>query len=228
MLCASHSTILKCLLLALAVAAPLASQDQQIGEMFIGYSLTAFDRASTTPADVGTFRASRQFFHGAAVSFSMNVHRRLRIVLGEFAWQTHASGLDLSRYWRLDVLDLPSNKARLNNYQFLSGPELLWNRRKMTLFARLLAGIAATHLETPSGVAGDPNHVLLVDVGFAAGIGAGAQVRLRPRVALRFLQIDYIPSRMNRAPFQIGGYILTPLSSWQHTWRYQAGIAFGL
>ncbi len=213
-------------LVALAAALPICAQRASPIEFFGGYSLSGVGRRETVTLDSAAAQPTRQLFHGAAFSISAKVNRRLRFVIGEVAWQTHDAGIDLRRYPTFGAISLPSNSSRLNYYQVLFGPEIMARREKCALFVRTLAGVAAEHLSTPSGDPESPHYVVMTDFGFAMGLGGGVEVPLSRRFTWRVGQFDYLPSHMGRQKFLIANPILTQLPSWQHNWRFQAGIVF--
>lgn len=70
-----------------------------------------------------------------------------------------------------------------NAYNFLAGPELAYRRRGQTFFARGLLGVARNQI---SGA---------TDTGFEYGGGGGLDINLRPHLAVRAFQADYLKVR---------------------------------
>lgn len=60
---------------------------------------------------------------------------------------------------------------------------------------------------------------------FAMTIGGGLDIRINPRIALRPIQVDYLPSSFS--PFNVPG-IPSGFNdtNWQHNLRYSAGVVF--
>lgn len=70
-----------------------------------------------------------------------------------------------------------------NAYNFLAGPELAYRRRGQTLFARGLLGVARNNISGST------------DTGFEYGGGGGLDINLRPHLAVRAFQADYLKAR---------------------------------
>ncbi len=183
-----------------------AAQEYPVFEGFLGMSVSNND-----------FGANRYTMPGLHMSFALSPRRDLRLV-ADFAGQ----------YRRTDIQwEFSDEKVRLEEMQFLWGAEYTYRKSpKATPFVHALLGVAARHYYTPSGDWQYPRDVVAVDYGFASGLGAGIDLGLTRRWAVRALQFDYIithlrPDRPEYSPIQQD---LPVLQDWQHNWR----VAFGL
>lgn len=94
----------------------------------------------------------------------------------------------LYKPWLGAFADISGNYAKsfglaFSAYNFLAGPELAYRRRGQTLFVRGLAGVARNNI---SGA---------TDTGFEYGGGGGLDINLRPHLAVRAFQADYLKVR---------------------------------
>lgn len=184
--------------LLLLVSLRASAQSYPGGEIFGGFS---YSNVAIGPRDNSL---------GWQMSFSVNPHRRVRLV-GDFGGQ----------YRRANVTFL-GQRATLRNYQFLWGPQFTQRRGRATLFAHTLFGVAASHLTTPSGDPAHPQNVIAIDYGFAMGFGGGVDVNAGDRFAIRIFQADYIPTRLRPEPLL--AQQLPRAGNWQQNFR----LGFGL
>jgi len=194
------------LVLFAASSGVAAAQEYPVFEGFLGASVSNND-----------FGANRYTMPGAHMSFALSPRRYLRLV-ADFAGQYRRTGIQ----W-----EFSDENVRLEEMQFLWGAEYTYRKSpKATPFVHALFGVAARHYYTPSGDWQYPRDVVAVDYGFASGFGAGLDLTLTRRWAIRAPQFDYIithlrPDRPEFSPIQPD---LPVLQDWQHNWR----IAFGL
>lgn len=87
----------------------------------------------------------------------------------------------------------------LQGYEFMAGPCVTGRGEKASGFFHVLAGVE--HLRAGGGS----------DTGFALGLGGGVDVKASDRLAVRVLQVDYIPNRFS--------------SRWYHDVRVGVGLA---
>lgn len=85
--------------------------------------------------------------------------------------------------------------------QFLFGPQLTLRREKVNFFGHVLFG--AARLTEQAG-----------NTDFAMGYGLGFDINLNERLAIRPVQVDYIPVFMNST------------KETDHSLRYQGGVVF--
>jgi hypothetical protein len=91
----------------------------------------------------------------------------------------------------------------------LFGPELKIRSRKANSFAHALVGVTNTRfVETDSFGTID----LVRRTNLALGFGGGLDVNLKPRLAIRILQADYVPTRL--------------AGKWQNDFRASIGVVF--
>ena len=122
----------------------------------------------------------------------------------------------------------PSTSVDFERPYFLAGPRFSWRRRGVRLFTHLLAGAASTTVErTEPDEDGDPVCIVIAcfppppittrtesGPGLAMAYGAGIDINLNSVLALRLIQLDYMPVR-------VGG-------GWDHSVRYQFGFTLRL
>lgn len=207
------------LLLALMLLffAPTAlSQDYPTVEGFLGFSLSNNE-----------YGATRNNSPGVHLSLGLNARRNLRVV-GDFAIQYHDSNI---LWWN-------NQKARVEDFQLLFGPELVFRQHeRWAPFVHALAGVASRNYAVPTGAWDyDPftglytpkNYSIARDWGFAAGAGGGLDVNLSRMLALRVGQFDYIPTHLrHKDPFYMPPQGTFPITQgWQHNYRVAAGIVF--
>lgn len=208
--------VLLLVLMLLFVAPPALSQAYPAMETFLGFSLNN--------NEYGTQRNNSPGVH---ISMGFNPRRSLRL-LGDFAMQYHDSNII---WWN-------NEKARVEDFQLLFGPELVFRQnQKVTPFLHALAGVASRNYAVPTDVwEYDPftggyypkSYSIDRDWGFAAGVGGGLDVNLGGMFALRVAQFDYLPTHITHEdPFYMppqGSFPVT--QGWQHNYRVATGIIF--
>jgi hypothetical protein len=175
------------------------------------------------------YGTSRHNSPGIQFNLGYNVARNLAI-LGDFGAQFHSTSIVWTN----------GKKAEADSYQFLFGPELrLRNRSTLTPFTHALAGAALRNYAVPSGncvCSGFPpdcyqtSFSVAHDFGFAWSIGAGMDLQVHPRIAVRIVQFDWIRTHLNRDnnDFSPQKGSLPILGGWQDNYRISAGITFRL
>ena len=133
-----------------------------------------------------------------------------------------------AQYRRTNIRwDFSDENVRLEEMQRLWGAEYTFRRSpKATPFVHALVGMAGRQYYTPSGDWENPRDVVAKDYGFASGFGAGVDLILARRWAIRALQFDYVIPylRPDRPEYSLIQRDLPALQDWQHNRR----IAFGL
>lgn len=118
--------------------------------------------------------------YGFQTSLSGNFHRRFGVAV-DFAGQYDSSfGITLQ------------------NYQLLAGPPFTLRGERLTGFAHALFGVE--HIRGGS----------LSETGFAMGLGGGLDINVSRRIAIRAVQVDYVPNRF--------------FGEWFHDARAAAGV----
>jgi len=131
---------------------------------------------------------------------NFNPYRNFSVVLTDLGMQSRGS--------RMPRLFRNSNNNVVTS-QALFGPELKIRSRKGDGFAHTLVGVTNTRLvETDSFGSSD----LVRRTNLALGFGGGLDVNLKPRLAIRILQADYVPTRL--------------AGKWQNDFRVSVGVVF--
>ena len=208
--------VLLLVLMLLFFVPPALSQVYPAIETFLGFSLNN--------NEYGTQRNNSPGVH---LSMGFNPRRSLRL-LGDFALQYHDSNI---LWWN-------NEKARVEDFQLLFGPELVFRQsRKVTPFLHALAGVASRNYAVPTGIwEYDPftgfyspvDYSIDRDWGFAGGAGGGLDVNVSGMLALRVFQFDYLPTHVTHEdPFYMppqGNFPVT--QGWQHNYRVAVGVVF--
>lgn len=118
-------------------------------------------------------------FHGQPLGFADPTGLNGGEVSGSYAFKP----------WLGAVLDASATfgsalGTTVHDYDLLGGPQVWYGKGKARVFGRLLIG--ASH-DTVS-VLGSSNHLTY-------GAGGGAEVDVRPRLAIRLIQADYLAGR---------------------------------
>jgi opacity protein-like surface antigen len=179
-----------------AAAFPARAQEFPRWECFSGFSY----------ADVGLGPQANLFgpvsknYFGLHLGLNFNPYRNFSVVLTDLGMQSRGS--------RVPRLFRDSNNNVVTS-QALFGPELKIRTRKGIGFAHALVGVTNTRLvETDSFGSVD----LVRRTNLALGFGGGLDVNLNPRVAIRILQGDYVPTRL--------------AGKWQNDFRVSVGVVF--
>ena len=173
------------------------------------------------------YGTDRQNSPGLQFNLGYNLMRNLQLV-GDFGAQFHGT----------NIVWTNGKKAEVDSYQFLFGPELkIRNRSNLAPFAHALAGIALRNYAVPSGnwiCTGFPSSCYQTsfsvarDSGFAWSVGGGLDWEVRPGIALRMIQFDWVRSDLSRdnSNFSPQQGSLPILRGWQNNYRFSAGITF--
>jgi Outer membrane protein beta-barrel domain len=179
-----------------AAAFPVRAQEFPRWESFGGFSC----------ANVGLGPQANLFgpvsknYYGIHLGVNLNPYRKFSVVLTDLGMQSRGS--------RVPRLFRNSNNNVVTS-QALFGPELKIRRRKENVFAHTLVGVTNTRLvETDSFGTID----LVRRTNLALGLGGGIEVNRTPRLAVRVLQADYVPTRL--------------AGKWQNDFRVSIGVVF--
>jgi len=142
---------------------------------------------------------SKNYF-GIHLAVNFNPYRNFSVVLTDLGIQSRGS--------RIPPPFRHSNNE-VDTSQALFGPELKIRSRKANGFAHALVGVTNTRLvETDSFGTSD----LVRRTNLAMGFGGGLDINVKPRLAIRVFQADYVPTRL-------GG-------KWQNDFRLSVGVVF--
>lgn len=165
----------------------------------------------------------RRNFYGWGVSVAGNLSSYIGFV-------AEVSG----NYGHIEVLPIDTGLITLSGFNadssyhtFLFGPRLSARGEKGALFGHVLVGgvrkkaLAESRLNIdipdfpfpipdPPDLSTDPR--LLSDTGLAIAVGGGVDISASRRVAVRLVQVDYLPARLG--------------DRWEHNLRIQAGVVF--
>lgn len=184
--------------LSSAAAFPARAQDFPRWECFGGFS---YANVGLGP-QANLFGPVSKNYFGLHLGVNFNPYRNFSLVLTDLGIQSRGSRIPPPfRHSNNDVF----------TSQALFGPELKIRTRKADGFAHALVGVTNTRLvETDSFGTSD----LVRRTNLALGFGGGVDVNLSPRLAIRVLQADYVPTRL-------GG-------KWQNDFRVSMGVVFRL
>jgi hypothetical protein len=193
------------LLLVFALVAPVATTSAAVPahaqefprwECFSGFS---YANVGLGP-QANLFGPVSKNYYGFHLGVNLNPYRNFSVVLTDLGIQSRGS--------RVPPPFRHSNNSVVTS-QALFGPELKIRTRKATGFAHALVGVTNTRLvETDSFGTID----LVRRTNLALGFGGGLDINLRPRLAIRLLQADYVPTRL--------------LGKWQSDFRVSTGVVF--
>ena len=139
-------------------------------------------------------------YYGLHLSVNFNPYRNFSVVLTDLGIQSRGS--------RVPPPFRNSNNSVVTS-QALFGPELKIRTRKANGFAHALVGVTNTRLvETDSFGTID----LVRRTNLALGFGGGLDANLKPRLAIRILQADYVPTRL--------------AGKWENDFRVSVGVVF--
>ena len=142
---------------------------------------------------------SKNYF-GIHLGVNFNPYRNFSVVLVDLGIQSRGSRVP--RLFRNSNNDVVTSQA-------LFGPELKIRSRNGDGFAHALVGVTNTRLvETDSFGSID----LARRTNLALGFGGGLDVNVNPRLAIRVLQADYVPTRL--------------AGKWQNDFRASVGVVF--
>jgi hypothetical protein len=179
-----------------AAAFPVRAQDFPHWESFGGFS---YANVGLGP-QANLFGPVSKNYFGLHLGLNFNPYRNFSVVLMDLGMQSRGS--------RVPRLFRNSNNNVVTS-QALFGPELKIRSRKGIGFAHALVGVTNTRLvETDSFGSID----LVRRTNLALGFGGGLDVNLNPRLAIRTLQADYVPTRL--------------AGKWQNDFRVSTGVVF--
>jgi len=216
-----HLLGISCLLL---FAIHLAAQDVPKAEVYVGYTYLRFNASAPTNA----FSAN-----GAQGSFQFNATHWLGLV-AELGGVTNDS---------LTVATSQTLHPNQTAFTYLFGPRFSINKggvvspffeyfvggfhnsRSFSLSNSLfpggippaIRGVTETNNGTTTKFASTQNAA-------AMAIGGGVDIRLNHRLALRPIELDYLPTHFS--PFNIAGLGNVNATKWQQNLRYSAGLDF--
>lgn len=186
------------LIVALLSTAPFPARAQEFPrwESFGGFS---YANVGLGP-QATLFGPVSKNYYGFHLGVNFNPYRNFSVVLTDLGIQSRGS--------RVPPPFRNSNISVVTS-QALFGPEFKIRTRKGNGFAHVLVGVTNTRLvETDSFGTID----LVRRTNLALGFGGGLDINLRPRLAMRILQADYVPTRLQ--------------GKWQNDFRVSTGVVF--
>ena len=164
-------------------------------EVFGGYSYFSADINIDDPFDNNgvPFFSQREGFHGAAFSGAMNLSRSFGIV-ADFSY--HKKTIALNAF-----------DTDFSTFAYLFGPRVTARGHRVEGFAHALIGGVRRKVETFAD-----------DKDLALGLGGGVDIKATHNVAIRLIQLDYLPFR-DRDFF-------TGDKEWRHNLRASVGLTF--
>src|SRR5580692_2779706 len=177
-------------------------------EWFLGYS---FWRA--TPTSNGNRIG---YLHGGSTSVAYNLNRYVGLV-ADFA------GFDNSKLTLFGPTGSETFNASGSVYTFMVGPRLSYRKyEKFTPYIQALGGVVHASSLSISGCTGDPSCTPLgSDTTFVAMAGAGFDLTISHRIALRLVEADFLLTHF-RDPISATGFS----RGWQDNTRLSTGIVF--
>ena len=193
-------------------------------EVFGGYTFVRVN----TGTQVNAFTTN-----GGLASFQYNINTNLGFV-GELGG-THQGDITVAG---------PAIPFDQTQFTYLFGPRVFVNKeRRFSPFIEFLVGgihnsrsfsvpnaLLPAPLVVPRGVTAEPGSSATkfrsTQNAFAMALGGGLDIKLSKMVAVRPIQLDYLPSHFS--PLNIPG-VPAGLNdtNWQHNLRYSAGVTFG-
>lgn len=146
---------------------------------------------------------TRKVANGWGVSVTKNVDKHVGLTV-DFATQYGSQPVPL---WRFEpgglgpcgLLTPCVTRQGFAVRQFLFGPTVVRRKGAVTLFAHQLFGVSKS-----------PAVRSFNTTNFAMGFGGGLDAAVSDRIAIRFFQVDYVPTHLS--------------SGWAHDIRFQTGI----
>ena len=185
------SVILAALLFLGAVSAN-AQDSYPVAEIFGGYSHLNIEGEDLLGVD-------RQGLHGVGFSFAGNLSKKFGIV-GDFSFNKKKN------------IEVGPFDVDIKSFYFLFGPRVSFRSEGVTAFGHALVG--GVRAKTEAAGFGDDSQS-----DFALGFGGGVDVKVSKSIAIRVIQADYLPTRVD----DISGD-----KKWAHHFRAQAGIVIRL
>jgi opacity protein-like surface antigen len=182
--------------LASAAAFPSGAQQYPSWEAFAGFS---YANVGLGP-QASLFGPVSKNYYGMHLSVSFNPRRNLSLLVTDLGIQSRGSTLPRV---------FPKSNQSVVTSQALFGPQLTIRTAKANGFAHALVGVTNTRLvETDAFGTID----LVRKTNLALGFGGGVDLNLTPRLAVRVVQADYIPTRLD--------------GKWQSDFRVSVGVVF--
>jgi hypothetical protein len=179
-----------------AAAFPARAQEFPRWESFGGFS---YANVGLGP-QANLFGSVSKNYYGLHLGVNFNPYSNFSVVLTDLGIQSRGS--HVPRLFR-------NSNNNVITSQALFGPELKIRTRKANGFAHALVGVTNTRLvETDSFGTID----LVRRTNLALGFGGGLDVNLKPRLAIRVLQADYVPTRL--------------AGKWENEFRVSIGVVF--
>jgi hypothetical protein len=164
-------------------------------ELFVGYSYANLNLGSQSSLFVPAGRS----FSGMQFDSKFNQRKYL-------AWL-----FDVSGQWSHSRIPDPlgyETHMQLDSTQLLAGPEFTLRTHKLNIFGHALLGFTRMSLSELNGYTWDagvygpvqtPNYINLVHrTNLAFGAGGGIERNWKKHFAFRLLQVDYIPTRLDK------------------------------
>lgn len=181
---------------ASAAALPARAQEFPRWEAFGGFSYANVGLG----AQANLFGPVSKNYYGLHLGVNFNPYRNFSVVLIDLGIQSRGSRIPPPFH---------NSNISVDTSQALFGPELKIRTRKANAFAHALVGVTNTRLvELDSFGTID----LVRKTNLAMGFGGGLDINWKPRVAIRVLQADYIPTRLQ--------------GQWHTDFRVSTGIVF--
>ncbi len=208
--------------LVLVAGCILMAQEVPTSEVYMGYT---FIRVNTG-TNVNAFTPS-----GGLGAFQVNFNKNFGVV-GEFGG-THKEGVSISG---------PDRALEQTQFSYLFGPRAFFNKAgRVAPFVEFLLGgvhnsrsfgvsnsLLPLGFTVPSGVTADvgatSTRFRTTQNAFAYALGGGIDLRVHRHIAVRPIQLDYLPTHFS--PVNIPGVGSINDTRWQHNLRYSGGITF--
>jgi hypothetical protein len=129
--------------------------------------------------------------HGWGASIAGNISGNIGVVA------------EFSGHYGKEQIPFEAGERDISHHTFLVGPRLSYRLERLTVFGHALAGYYREKLSRSQAISG-----------FAMGLGGGVDLNLGKRVAVRLIQADYLPARLN--------------DNWQNNYRIQTGLVLKL
>jgi hypothetical protein len=129
-------------------------------------------------SQASVFAPTSRNYYGIRTALKLNLHKNIGMLLDA------GGGYGQTR---------PTSQLKPDTGQLLFGPEFTFRGRKFSAFAHPLVGVNTSNLPvvTSDGSVGD----LVSRKHFALDFGGGLDINLKPAIAVRLFQADYIPTR---------------------------------
>lgn len=181
--------------LAATASVPAHAQQFPRAEFFGGFS---YARENLGP-HANLFLPTDRNYYGIDLAVSFNPHKNIRLLLLDLGVQQGGTTSSSPLFHEPNVL----------TSQALFGPQFTVRGRKATGFAHALIGVTTTRLVEmlPGGF-----YDAIRRTNLAFGFGGGMDVRWTRSLAVRVLQADYVPSRLD--------------GRWENYFRVSTGLVF--